>query len=82
MAMLVLLIDQADVVERLELAGLGQDRQAKLADSLAKRLGDLLERRQVAAAGQSSGLCCFLRVGGELERGLARDAAAADHVLD
>ncbi|MBW8777577.1 MAG: TetR/AcrR family transcriptional regulator, partial [Stenotrophomonas sp.] len=81
-AQLVLLVDQADVVERGLIVGLHRIDRAELADPLAERLGDLLERRQVAAAGQGSGLGGVAGLGRELQCGLARDPAAADDVLD
>ena len=55
-AVLVLLVDEAHVVERLVVGASLRRRAAKLADSLAKRLGDLLERRQVGAARERAGL--------------------------
>src|SRR5688572_5527210 len=81
---LVLLVDQAHVVERLRLRR-GRRRLrhgAELADAGAERLGDLLERRQVVAAGERAGLRRLLGLGHQLQRGLAADAAAPDDVLD
>src|SRR5262249_365154 len=80
-AVVMLLVDQADVAElgwRCELVGL---RRAKLAYAVAKRRCDLLERRQVVAPRQRARAGGFLGLGGELQRDLAGDPAAPDDVL-
>src|SRR5262249_19510226 len=81
MSVFVLLVNEAYIVEAFGGWYLDDHRSAKLSDSLAKRLRNLLERRQVAAARKCPRFGSFLRFLGEPECRFALHAAATNHVL-